>query len=140
VQQLPPEYLAEIARQIGFISAFLGGVAATFVVALIGHRDEGRATSWAIGCAAASCVAFIVAVVATTMLAVTLRPDTPATVAASAALMKGRLLSFLSFALGLYLLLASLGLMGWLRSRRMGRVTTSLAVIGALLVTFAISG
>src|SRR5437762_14136861 len=112
MQQLAPDYLAEIARQIGFISAFLGGIAATFMVALLVARAESRAAAWALGCSAAACVAFIVAVVATTKLAVTLRPDAPASVANSAALAKGRLLSFGSFMVGTHLLLACVGLSG----------------------------
>jgi hypothetical protein len=138
MQQLAPTYLAEIARQIGFISAFLGGVSASFVVALLALPERGRASAWAIACAAAASVAFIVAVVATTMLAVTLHPDAPAGAAAHSD--RGRLLSFLGFAAGIYGLLACVGLSGWLRSRRMGRATTGLALVGAALVTIVITG
>jgi hypothetical protein len=79
-----------------------------------------------------------VAVVATTMLAVALHPDAPAGMAGDVEL--GRMLSFLPFMAGIHLLLACIGLAGWLRSPRTGRVTAALAGAGAVLVTLAVTG
>jgi hypothetical protein len=138
MQPLAPAYLAEIARQIGFIGAFLGGVSASFIVALLALPARGRASGWAVACAAAAAVAFIVSVVATTMLVVTLHPDAPAGMAHHVD--RGRAVSLLSFMAGIYLLLGCVGLSGWLRSPRMGRVTAGLAAAGAVLVTISIVG
>jgi hypothetical protein len=144
VQQIAPEFLAEIARQIGFISAFLGGVAATFLATLVvaGAQDRShrRIVSWAIGCAAAACVAFIVATVATTMLAISLRPDAPVSLAGSGSPTEARLMAFLPFMAGMYLLLGCVGLSGWLHGRRTGWVTAALAAIGVLLISFGTIG
>ena len=138
------QYLAEIARQIGFVSAFLGGVAATFLATLVvaGAQDRSnqRIVSWAIGCAAAACVAFIVAVVANTMLAISLRPDAPASAAGPGATTKAPVMAFLSFMLGMYLLLGCVGLSGWLHGRRTGWMTAALAAIGVLLISFGTIG
>jgi hypothetical protein len=138
LEQLAPTYLAEIARQIGFISAFLGGVSATFMVALLALPSTGRTAGRAIVCAAAASVAFIVAVMATTMLVVALHPDAPAGAADKAGL--GRTLGLLAFMAGIYLLLASLALAGFLRSRRTGWATTGLAVAGGALVALTVVG
>lgn len=138
MDKLNPAYLAEIARQIGFISAFLGGVSATFMVALLAMDVQSRIARWAIVSAAASSISFIVAVVASTLLVVILHPDAPMGAANMTSLNKGRVLFFLGFTGGMYLLLACIGSAGWLRSRRMGQVTTSLATIGAALITLTI--
>ena len=135
---LAPDYLAEIARQIGFISAFLGGVAATFMIQLVSLSTPGRQRGWAILCAAAASVAFITAVVATTMLVMALHPHAPAANRTEGNIDTGRVLAFLSFGIGIYLLLACIGLSGWLRSRRTGQLTTGVAAIGAALITLAI--
>ena len=143
MEQLAPDYLAEIARQVGFISAFLGGVAATFLATLVVARPQGpnrRIANWVIGCAAAASVAFIVAVVANTMLAISLRPDAPASAAGSGAPTKAPVMAFLSFMLGMYLLLACVGLSGWLHGRRTGWVTAALAAIGVVLISFGTIG
>ena len=133
MQNLTSEYLVEIARQMGFLSAFLGGVAATFMSQLLGLSHPGRQRGWAILCAAGSSVAFIVSVVGATSLAIVLDPNAPAM-----SLEKGRVLAFLPFLLGIYLLLACIGLAGSLRSRRTGHATVAIAAIGAALVTAAV--
>jgi hypothetical protein len=56
-------------------------------------------------------------------------------VRASANVDQARLLTFLPFMLGMYLLLACLGLAGWLHSRRIGIATALVAGAGAVLVT-----
>ena len=144
MEQLAPDYLAEIARQIGFISAFLGGVAATFLATLIvaGAQDRRnqRIVSLAIGCAAAACVAFIVATIATTMLAISLRPDAPVSVAGSGSPDGARLMAFLPFMAGMYLLLGCVGLSGWLHGRRTGWMTAALAAVGVVLISFGTIG
>jgi hypothetical protein len=95
---------------------------------------------WAIACAATASVAFIVAVVASTMLVMALHPHAPANVATGFNVDQGRVLAFLPFALGMYLLLACLGLAGWIRSRRTGRITGVVVVIGMLLITLVVAG
>ena len=137
MQPLAPTYLAEIARQIGFIAAFLGGVSATFMVGLLAlPSSKERLAGRAILCAAAASVAFIVAVMATTMLVVALHPDAPAGAAGHAG--RGRAIGLLAFLAGIYLLLTSLALAGFLRSRRTGWATTALAAAGGVLVALVV--
>jgi hypothetical protein len=73
-------------------------------------------------------------------LVVVLNPDAPANVATAAALTKSRLVAFLAFAVGIYLLLAGIGTTGWLRSRRMGYATALAAAVGIVLITMEIVG
>ncbi|MGI4735464.1 MAG: hypothetical protein ACRYG7_09815 [Janthinobacterium lividum] len=133
MQTLSPQYLAEIARQISSLSAFLGGFAVAFFGMLLSHNSPRRTTSWAIASAAVAAMAFIIAVVACTKLVVVLHPQAPTSIALNGG--AARVLAVLGFVLGAYTLLLSIGLSGWLRSRRMGLVTSGMAIGAGLLVT-----
>lgn len=133
MQPLVPDYLVALAQQIGTLSAFLGGLSAALLVALLAMQLPKRVAGWTIALAAAAAVSFIVSVVATTLLVTALHPHAPAAVA-GVGLLKGRVLTVLPFALGIFLLLGCIGLTGWLRSRRMGQITTIIAALGALLI------
>jgi len=132
MQGLSPAYLSDIAAQTGGLSAFLGGFAATFLGTLLAMRAKGRLASIAIGCAAVSSVAFIVAVVGSTAVVAALHPEGRG--------MGGdgggpQVVMTLAFALGLYALLAGVGLSGWARSRGAGLTTSIAAGLGVILVT-----
>lgn len=130
---LSPAYLVAIAAQMGGLSAFLGGFAATFLGTLLALRAKGRTATIAIGFAAASSVAFIVAVVGSTALTAALHPEAPQFGAPD---VRGvQVVMTLAFTLGLYALLVSLGLSGWSRSRGVGWTTSLLAGLGVILVT-----
>ncbi|MFD2933909.1 hypothetical protein [Spirosoma flavum] len=136
MQTLRPEYLAEIARQIGSLSAFLGGFAAAFFGTLLALNSPQRTISWALVSAAFASMAFVVAVVACTNLVIILHPQAPTSIAPESG--GARVLAVLGFLLGAYALLLSIGLSGWLRSRRMGVVTSGLATGAGLLVTWLV--
>jgi len=139
MSELSPVYLSAIAAQLGGLSAFLGGFAATFLVMLMGLSGRGRAASFAIGFAASSAVAFIVAVVASTGLVAVLHPEAPGMVAATPS-GGARVLMTLAFLLGLYSLLFSLALSGWARSKGTGWTTSIAAGLGVVLVTSMLVG
>ncbi|KAA9331388.1 hypothetical protein F0P96_14170 [Hymenobacter busanensis] len=138
MQELSPEYLAEIARQMSAISAFLGGFAAAFLGTLLTQSTPRRVVSWAVASAAVASVGFIITVIAMTKLVVVLHPQAPANVSKSGVL-GARATGLLCFMLGIYALMASIGLSGWLRSRRMGIITSVLAGAGALLITLTLA-
>ena len=140
MQQLSPEYLAEIARQIIFISAFLGGCATTFLGTLLFANSQHRYTGWAIGASALSACAFIVAVFALTMLLVTQDPNAPVGMASASSVLAARLVGLLSFVVGMYSLLTCIGLSGWLRSRRLGWTTTIISLFSLFIATWTIVG
>ncbi|MCP4291239.1 MAG: hypothetical protein GY780_05330 [bacterium] len=139
-QSLPADYLAEISRQIAFVSAFLGGFAATFLATLLMVKSEKRIAGWVLGCVAFSASAFIVSVVAAVTLIVVSHPSVPRNVSAGASTAPARVVCILSFVLGIYSLLASVGISGWLRSRNVGLATSISGGLGLILVTWAITG
>jgi hypothetical protein len=139
MNDLSPVYLAALASQIGSLSAFLGGFAATFLGTLLALSVRGRTASMSIGFAVTSSVAFIVSVVASTALVAILHPNAPQ--AAQAVSSSGaRTILTLSFLFGLYSLLVSLGLSGWSRSRGTGLTTSVAAGFGVILVTWMVVG
>lgn len=139
MEQLAPGYLSAIAAQVGGLSAFLGGFAATFLGTLLALGGRGRIASFSIGFAVTSSVAFIVAVVASTALVALLHPLAPHVVA-NASPAGPRLSMVLAFIIGLYSLLASLALSGWSRSRSTGLATTVIAGVGVVLVSAMVMG
>lgn len=135
---LPSSYLAEVARQVAFLSAFLGGFAATFLATLVVAKSSKRSVGWAIGFSAFAASCFIVAVISSVMLTTTLHPDAPGYVSAGVPVNMARVVSVLGFGLGAYALLGSVGISGWIRSRRLGLVTSIFAGVGAILVSMSI--
>ena len=136
--QLSPAYVAALAAQFGSLSAFLGGFAATFLATLLAFGRGSRALTVAMVLAAVSAVAFIVSVVASSMLVALLHPDAPRALGAGSADWP-RALMTLTFGLGIFALLLSVAASGWLHSRRMGWATSTIAGIGiALTLTLTV--
>jgi hypothetical protein len=132
MQQLAPAYLSTLATQIGALSAFLGGFAATYLATFLTAGQRTRPAAAAIVGAAVSAVGFIVAVVGSTMLIAALHPDAPAHAAHLAG--TAQVGMTLSFMLALLALLFSLGASGWTRSRAMGWTTSIAAGVATLIV------
>lgn len=133
MKELSPSYLSALAGQLGTLSAFLGGFAATFLATLLTLNRRDRIITVSIGLSVTSAVAFIVTVVAATMVTAVNHPDAPAIVAASTAGLS-RILMTLGFYLGTLSLLATLGCSGFLHSRSVGRLTSGAALVGAFSV------
>jgi len=135
MQPVNAEFLAETGRQIAFLSAFLGGFAATFLGILLQSPNSRRHVGWAAGAAAVASASFILAVISGTVLALVLHPGAPPNIAKSIFLPQVRTLILITFAAGIYSTLFSLGLSGWIRSRQLGIVTSVAALISALIVS-----
>jgi hypothetical protein len=133
MKELSPAYLSALAGQLGTLGAFLGGFAATFLATLLTLSRRDRLLTSCIGLSVTSSVAFIVTVVAATMVTAVNHPDAPAMVATSSA-GTSRIFMTLGFYLGTLSLLATLGCSGSLHSRGVGRMTALAASAGALAV------
>jgi ABC-type Fe3+-siderophore transport system permease subunit len=140
VQSLPISYLDDIARQLSFLSAFLGGFAATFFVTLLVGGFKQRSASVSISLSAIAASSFVVAVISFVMITVVLNPEVPDNVEIHSSLMHARLVGFLSFGFGVYALLGSVGFSGWVHSRTLGRLTTVVAVVSLFFVSWAFIG
>lgn len=140
METLAPGFLGVWASQIGSLSAFMGGFAATMLVMLMTAEHTGRAVRIAAGLSALAAVAFVAAAVATTTLVAGAHPEAPAAVARAAMHGPARAIASLCFALGVYALLGAIGCGGWVRGRKMGSTTTAVAIIGGLVVTAIVIG
>jgi len=140
MEPLAPDDLLELGRQMAFLSAFLGGFAATFLATLLPHAPGRRSACWTVAASALSAVAFVVAVLAGTMLSVTLHPHAPAHVTSPGALERARLLGVVSFLVGIFALLTAVGCSGWIRSRRAGLFTSLTAAVGAVCALAILAG
>ena len=131
------DFIGEIARQLAAVSAFLGGFAATFLGILLQSQSSRRHVGWAAGAAAVASAAFMIAVIAGTLVSLVVNPAAPQGFAAPQFLPWARQILISSFGLGIYANLLSLGLSGWIRSRSLGIVTSSAALVsGAIVWTF----
>ena len=130
-----PEFIAEIARQIAAVSAFLGGFAATFLGILLQSQSPRRTVGCAAGAAAVASALFMIAVVAGTGVALAVNPAAGPNFATAEFVPWARRVFLFSFALGVYSNLLSLGLSGWIRSRWLGIVTSTAALLAAIVMS-----
>ena len=130
--------MAEFYRQFAFVSSVLAGFAFTFYGTLLVAAREHRAGAWAAFFAVAASVAFLPVTLGMTFGAVHAADESrELSVSTAAADPQIALLSML-FLAGVVFLLASFGISGWMRSRRLGIATTGLALIGAVAVFAAL--
>ena len=134
--QLNPSYMVAVAEQLSFVSAFLGGISATILVTIVVFTSAKKSVSWIVSTSALAACSLLVAVVAAWRLTIMLHPDFPITVNESVVniLWMGMLLGY---GLGFLSLLVSIGLSGWLRSKKSGLITSSVAFIAVLFFVAA---
>lgn len=131
-----PGYLELVYQQISSTSAVLGGFAIATLALLLDDAPGRRIASWAAGAAGVAASLLI----STTFLAAIVSSDAMKNKALSFADLTPRVESLVPivgplFPLGIYALLFSLGLSGWIRSTGTGIVTSIAALIGAVCVT-----
>lgn len=118
--------MAELLGQLGFVSAVLGGFAFTFVGALLTVSGDSRIYPWAFGTALFASLALMVAAVGSTLASLAAANAYPAELARVHELVSQ------AFLLGILALLLGAGLSGWLRSRVLGYVSSSIAALALL--------
>lgn len=135
IEEFKASYIVAVAEQLSFVSAFLGGVSATILFSLIIFASEKRAVSFLIATSALSACSLLVAVIAGWRLTIGLHPDLPFTPDPA----KIRLLwnsMIAGYGVGVNSLVVGIGLSGWIRSRRMGLMTS---IFAALAILFFVS-
>jgi len=134
--EINPNYIVAVAEQLSFVSAFLGGISATILVTIVVFTSEKKSVNWIVSSSALAACSLLIAVVAAWRLIILLHPelsikvDTGIITVLWASMLIGYAIGFLS-------LIVSIGLSGWLRSRRDGAITTTIAVISILFFILA---
>lgn len=131
MRELTPQYIIAVAEQLSFVSAFLGGISATILITIVVFVSEKKSVSWIVSSSALAACSLLIAVVASWRLIIIINPehslDFGQTIINTLwnAMLIGYGLGFLS-------LLISIGLSGWLRSKRTGIITSSIAFVAVL--------
>lgn len=131
MNELPISYLKVLAEQIGFISVFLGGISATILGTLIVLKKDSKIFNWMIILLSLAAVSFIVAVFGMNKIQMVLTPDYPNR---DHSIFYARMVGSISFLLGIYSLITVISLSGWLQSKKIGILTTSIGLIAAFLI------
>ncbi|MDT0594960.1 SMP-30/gluconolactonase/LRE family protein [Glaciecola petra] len=134
--QMNPKFIVAVAEQLSFVSAFLGGVSATILVTIVVFTASKKSVSWIVASSALAACSLLVAVIASWRLIILLHPEMPRLTDTGLVetLWKGMLLGY---GIGFFSLLVSIGLTGWLRSKRAGMITSTIAVIAVLFFMLA---
>lgn len=134
--EINPAYVVAVAEQLSFVSAFLGGISATILVTIVVFTSPKTSVSWIVSASAVAACSLLVAVVASWRLIILLHPSLPFTVdtAVIKILWTGMLLGY---GLGFISLLVCIGLSGWLRSKKAGYITSSIAFVALLFFMIA---
>jgi len=127
-QELKASYVVAVAEQLSFVSAFLGGVSATILFSVIIFSSDKRLVSLLIGTSALSACSLLVAVISSWRLTIGLHPDLPFTPDPKKIDMLWNFL-IAGYGLGVNSLIVSIGLAGWIRSRQIGLVTSTIAAL-----------
>jgi len=125
------DYFVAVAEQMSFVSAFLGGVSVTILVTIVIFTSSKKSVSWIVGTSALAACCLLTAVIASWRIIIAFHPDLPF----EADLTKVEILwdaMILGYGLGVLSLITSIGLSGWLRSRRSGIITASIATVAVI--------
>ena len=129
------EVMAELFRQLAFISALIGGFSLAFLVQLLVAHIERRIADWTIGFSMAATGGLIVCAVGWTLSAVVIiDPAQAETMRLSGTLTRLHMRLSDVFVLSLFLFFVSLGLCGWIRSRVMGIVSSTIALVATTVM------
>lgn len=139
-----PELIAEIFRQLAFISALVGGFAFAFVGVLLVAPHKSRLVSWTAGISMAASSGLVVCALGwslgTSVVLIGASMEAGADKSAlSASLSNMHLRLSLAFTVSILLFFTCLGLSGWIRSRNLGIASTCIAVLAAIASVLVMS-
>ena len=126
--------ITELFKQLAFISALIGGFSLAFLVQLLGAHIGRRIATWTIGFSMAATAGLIVCALGWTLGAVVMVDAAAQTETMRVSLNSLHMRLSDGFVVSLFLFFVSLGLCGWIRSRVMGVVSSSIALFAATLV------
>ncbi len=134
---LKPEFALEVFRQMAFISALIGGFAFSFVGVLLSLPEKRRIINWVIAITIAASSGMIICTLGWTMSSFNAYQLVFEKAVLPAFFKPMHQILSLTFIASLLLFLVSCGLSGWIRSRRLGILSSMIAlfaIIGALFI------
>ena len=131
--ELPLEYWNKLASQQIFISAFLGGFSLTIIASLLVREISGIYKKRIFKTAIISAASFLICLFASTNMLMMTTPGFPVEVG-DRELMLPRLISGITFFIGIISLVVIISLAGWTQSKSMGRFTTVIGILTLILM------
>lgn len=131
MNDMEPEYLLALAQQFGFLGAFLGGVSTTLFITLLTLAKPSVLVRWSIGFAALGAACFIITAYMSVGVVAQNHPLSGRLPSEGSGALTQMGMS-VSFVVGVFALLAAIGVSGWTRSKPLGCVTTAVASLAAL--------
>ena len=136
MDELNINYILAVAEQLSFVSAFLGGISTTVLLTIVVFTSQKKSVNWIVSASALAACSLLVAVVASWRIIILLHPELP--IQYDEGLIRILWAGMLfGYALGFLSLLVSIGLSGWLRSRRDGMITSTIALIAVVFFVLA---
>jgi hypothetical protein len=134
---LSNDQLLGIMEQLILLSAFLGGFSATFLAAIIAMKpsQSKKVANWIIITSALAACCFIVCAASSIATVNGIHANFVELENGLESLGLIRFTSGVSMALGLFSLLSSIGMSGWLRDKQTGIATTSIAAVAIIVVS-----
>ncbi len=128
------DFLINQTEHLVLLSAFLGGFSATFLAAILVAGTSKRITNWIVCLSAISACSFIVSTISSIAFLNGLQPDSPV-FDQQFSLSFVRAVSAFALLIGIFSLLSSIGLSGWIRSKKVGVVTSAVSLVAIAFVT-----
>lgn len=134
---LSPVNYAEICKQLAFISALVAGFSFAFISVLLTSDSKKKITDWVIGFSVASIAGLVVCSLSWTLSASRMALYVESSVSSIPAfyISMHRILSFI-FILGFLFFLITLGLSGWIRSKKLGIASVLISVGAGIFFIF----
>jgi hypothetical protein len=126
----------DLFQQMAFLTSVLSGFAFSGVTQLICLEDKRKVVSWTVGALAASAIILLASTFAWSTSIIVIGSFESVrntfTIEAAQRLSRAVTIGKASFWLGLNLFLVGAGLVGWVRSKNLGTLTTAAAVVAGL--------
>ena len=134
------ESYAEICKQLAFISAIVAGFSFAFISVLYTSSIDKRVVDWVIGFSISSIAGLLVCALAWTLGASRMAYYVYAGIKELPAIFISmhRILSFI-FVLSFFFFLLTLGLSGWIRSRKLGIISSIIALFSGSFIVWILN-
>ena len=137
MNEISPTYALDIAEQMSLVGVFLGAISVTILMSLVIFSSPGKLVNWIIGISAFASCCLLISVVASLRVIIAVHPEfpSPETTSPSEISLLWKLM-VAGYAIGVLNLIVSIGLSGWLRTRKTGMVTMTFSIAAILLFIY----
>lgn len=132
------EYWNKLASQSILISALLSGFSMTVLVSIILYQSKNRFANYTLVAAAVATGSFLIAIFAFTDILMMTTPGYPLSLDHSD-LNFPRIVGAIAWLFGILSLCIFLSLLGWIKSKRLGILTTTIGLITFILIVLMLS-